>query len=769
MTRNRIFYYAGLFLGIELLLFALLFLGKEHAEKQYISNVVAHHQGEYEAQLTCFGRMARFAAREIFGRPEVVALIARAAQASGQERDQIRDKLYTMLSPSYANLGQEFFRQIHYHFADGTSFLRLHKPESFGDNLLAFRPSVLLANEKRHVVEGFEVGRDYHAFRHVFPLSKDGKHLGTVEISKPFYVLSKALRQVYPEEYSLIVNKSLLLQRLTAQGLDNYTDTNLADDYLQEKADINSNPDSKIYAGHLKQSLIVRINNAIGKKIRDRLVEGKPFAQSLILDGTDYLVTFLPVREVNGQHAGYLVSYGSEAPMAFIRYGYQLAHLLSTILLVLLFVLHLKTTKKIAGQLSFQRQLLEALPIPVCLKDLRGFFTSSNEAFAALCRLPRESIIGQRSVTIFEAETAGQQQRLDELVFSTREKQQEEMRLAYPDGNRRDLLVVKAPFFDDQGRVVGIIGSAIDITEQKQSTANAKKSYAELDQIFNTAANGMWVIDKQGTVLRANNTFYALTGLNEQEVIGRKCHEVFPGEACHTERCPLSATLSSLQRMEVEMSKVLLSGRRIEVAVTSHPHYGIDGEFLGIIEDFKDITSYKKLEQHLREITITDELTGLFNRRGFFTLGENQRGNGLRAGNDMFLIFADLDNMKLINDTLGHEAGDLALVAVTGILRGTFRHADVLARFGGDEFAVFMSCNEGTDSEQAILERLEKSIAQENLEGKYPFSISVSFGVAKLRGEESLEQLMIRADGLMYDSKLAKKARGKSGVKQKNN
>jgi diguanylate cyclase (GGDEF)-like protein len=145
------------------------------------------------------------------------------------------------------------------------------------------------------------------------------------------------------------------------------------------------------------------------------------------------------------------------------------------------------------------------------------------------------------------------------------------------------------------------------------------------------------------------------------------------------------------------------------------------------------------------------------------TLAEKQLGNALRAEHEMFLIFADLDNMKEINDSLGHETGDLALATAASLLRTTFRQADIIARLGGDEFAVFISCKPGTDSEQAILSRLEENISLENKDGELPFTIAISFGVVRLQENETLGQVMIRADGLMYDSKSRKRGGSRNG------
>ncbi len=755
MPRKNIFRYLVLFLCVEAVLSGLLSFGKQQAEERYIATVLEQHRRQYAAILESFSRLARFVAGETFLQPEAAAMFAEAAQDKGPGRDRLRTRLYTHLLSSYNNITPQGFRQVIYTFADGICFLRMHTPERYDDQIFAVRPALRLAHTEKRFVQGFELGKWYHAFRYVFPVQHNGEYQGIVELGVPFYAVSQALQQVYEEEYSLILKKEALDKVLFTGSELNYQDSQVAQGYLQEKADVAAN--ARQHKGHLSEEVLVALNAEIRSRIAMDLASGEAFARAVRSDGQDYLVTFLSVSDVEGHRIGYIIAYGKEPTLASIRHGYLVAQLLTTVLLILLFGLHWRATRKITAQLNLQLQIMEAIPLPICLKDLVGVFTSCNQAFAELFRLPREKIIGRRSADLIDPQAAAQHQALEEKVIASGKNQQEELRQPYLDGTSRDLLVVKAPFIDEKGRIVGVIGSAVDITEQKRSAAEIERSHAELDQIFNTAANGMWVVDTNFTVLRANKTFYTLTGLSEQEVIGRKCHEVFPGASCESGQCPLASTLLAPRRMEIELTKVLPSGRKLECAVTSHPHYGPSGELLGIIEDFKDITRYKELEQLLRETAITDELTGLFNRRGFLTLAEKQLGTALRTDHDIFLIFADLDNMKTINDTLGHETGDLALVTAATILRATFRQADVLARLGGDEFAVLVSCQPGTESEQVILSRLEENIAQENKDKELPFSIAISFGVAQFAQDETLEQVMIRADELMYESKSRRK------------
>jgi diguanylate cyclase (GGDEF)-like protein len=116
-----------------------------------------------------------------------------------------------------------------------------------------------------------------------------------------------------------------------------------------------------------------------------------------------------------------------------------------------------------------------------------------------------------------------------------------------------------------------------------------------------------------------------------------------------------------------------------------------------------------RLQEKLRALSVTDELTGLPNRRGFFTLAEQQLKAVLRARRDMVLLFADLDDFKAINDTCGHQEGDRTLVAMADIFRQNFRDSDIIARMSGDEFAILLA-DMTEDNVRLIRKRLDQDI-----------------------------------------------------------
>ncbi len=155
-----------------------------------------------------------------------------------------------------------------------------------------------------------------------------------------------------------------------------------------------------------------------------------------------------------------------------------------------------------------------------------------------------------------------------------------------------------------------------------------------------------------------------------------------------------------------------------------------------------------------RALAIVDELTGLHNRRGFVNLGEQQLKLARRTKKEIILMFADLDGLKTINDQLGHPEGDIALIETAKILKGTFRSSDIVARIGGDEFAV-IAIEAGKSHLDVLISRLRQKLKNWNAGGERRFKLSFSVGAACLNPGDtlSLEELMAQADEALYREK----------------
>lgn len=161
-----------------------------------------------------------------------------------------------------------------------------------------------------------------------------------------------------------------------------------------------------------------------------------------------------------------------------------------------------------------------------------------------------------------------------------------------------------------------------------------------------------------------------------------------------------------------------------------------------------------RLQKELKAMSLTDELTGLYNRRGFFTLAEQQIKVSYRNKKGLCLFFGDLDEFKEVNDHLGHKAGDAALMDAAAILKDTFRKSDIIARLGGDEFVVLMI--EGFQADDNVIaERLQNHINKLNRQPGRNYQISLSFGLVRYHPDElcTIDELLAQADDLMYQHK----------------
>ncbi|MCP4294151.1 MAG: diguanylate cyclase [Proteobacteria bacterium] len=169
----------------------------------------------------------------------------------------------------------------------------------------------------------------------------------------------------------------------------------------------------------------------------------------------------------------------------------------------------------------------------------------------------------------------------------------------------------------------------------------------------------------------------------------------------------------------------------------------------------------KYSKELLKKQSTTDDLTKILNRRGFLRSAKDRLQFIQRLDSELYLLFVDLDDMKWINDELGHSYGDIALVEVVEIFKETFRKSDLIGRIGGDEFAVLGTREVGSSSASRILQRLEDKATNHNQQPNRKYLISLSVGIVKCdtTGKLSLEEMMADADKEMYQHKQDKRAK----------
>ncbi len=161
-----------------------------------------------------------------------------------------------------------------------------------------------------------------------------------------------------------------------------------------------------------------------------------------------------------------------------------------------------------------------------------------------------------------------------------------------------------------------------------------------------------------------------------------------------------------------------------------------------------------KLQERLRSMSVTDELTDLYNRRGFFALAEQELKLANRLRRNVFLFYLDIDNLKDINDNNGHLEGDMIILETANILRRTFRQSDTIARIGGDEFVIILNGAKEADT-GIITSRLQNNLEEFNKALNRGYKLSVSVGIALYNPENpaSVDELLSQADKSMYEQK----------------
>jgi diguanylate cyclase (GGDEF)-like protein len=189
-------------------------------------------------------------------------------------------------------------------------------------------------------------------------------------------------------------------------------------------------------------------------------------------------------------------------------------------------------------------------------------------------------------------------------------------------------------------------------------------------------------------------------------------------------------------------------------AVNAAPLRDAHGNVCGGVAVERDVTDVKSMQLALQRMSLVDDLTGLHNRRAFQALGAQQLKIAARARRSAALLFVDLDGLKAINDSFGHEEGDLALIDTGRVLRESFRDSDIVARLGGDEFVV-LALEVDASRIETVRERLRANIDAFNAKGKRVYRLEMSVGASMFdpSAPQPLEALMAQADARMYEEK----------------
>jgi len=326
------------------------------------------------------------------------------------------------------------------------------------------------------------------------------------------------------------------------------------------------------------------------------------------------------------------------------------------------------------------------------------------------------------------------------------------------DGFKRCITHSCAPILDNERNLTGIVLVFRDAHIEREVVANLKRTADRYKDLMNRVAGIVCELDPDGTILFVSSAVSSVTGYFPFELKGKTWWDVFIPEQNQEEIQKLYDVFLSGNVRHYKMVIKTKEGTLRTLDINSSNRYTQQGKLRNIVFSGVDITDYVNHMKALESLSLVDELTGLNNRRGFIALSQQQLKLADRNKKELLLFFADVDNLKWINDNHGHYEGDYALIEVARALKDTFRKSDILARLGGDEFAVLVvdAAQFGAD---VILARLEEKLKAFNSKPRRRYQLSLSIGIVSYDPNQpcSLEQLLFRADKLMYEHKRKKK------------
>ena len=408
--------------------------------------------------------------------------------------------------------------------------------------------------------------------------------------------------------------------------------------------------------------------------------------------------------------------------------------------------------QKINEQNDFLSTILEVQSGLVILLDPEGKIVRFNKACERLTGYKEEEVKGK---TVWELFLDKNKEKVKSVFTQLKNKDYPNKSENYwltKTGEKRQISWANNVILDDKGEIKYIVGTGIDISDRIEQEEKLKEQKAYFEQLFNNSPEAIVLLDNKHRVLKANKKFEVLFGFKESEIINRNIDNLILPEEYLEKGKAYTEKVKNGKKVSGESLRKNKEGKKIDVFLQGFPIELSDGQ-IGIYALYNDITERKKREKRIEYLSFHDEMTGLYNRRYFEN--ELKRLDSSRKY-PITIIIGDLDGLKAVNDSCGHKKGDEYIINTASILKSTARSEDIIARIGGDEFALILPLTDYNEA-AGICNRIRDNIKKFNSQNKLSKELSISLGFEVLKNsEQSLDEVFKKADDNMYLNKRGK-------------
>jgi diguanylate cyclase (GGDEF)-like protein/PAS domain S-box-containing protein len=405
-----------------------------------------------------------------------------------------------------------------------------------------------------------------------------------------------------------------------------------------------------------------------------------------------------------------------------------------------------------ASERRFRKVFAEAA-VGVITTALDGRFLQVNRAFCQITGYSERELRGTNILEITHFEDVEKSaDRYRQLIEDMIPYFHMETRYVRFDGRIVPAELSSSLACDDDGRPLYVIGLVQDLSERKVAEAMLRENEQRYRSLFYHNPDAVFSLDPRGTCLSANPACEEITGYKVDEILRSPLSKLVVRE-------DLPSTLRHIVRtargdaQSFEIGIIRKSGERARLRITTLPII-VDGEIVGIYGIAKDETDRRNLEEQLAHQAFHDALTRLPNRNLFLDRLQHALARAGRSQTLLAVLFLDLDNFKVINDSLGHDVGDQLLMSVAARLSAAMRDDDIAARLGGDEFILLLEGISDVSEAERVAQRIHDILKAPFTIGRREVFVTSSIGIAiGSSPDDRPDDLLRNADVAMYGAK----------------